>query len=63
MAFKKGDRVAYQNGNGLKGGGYAGVGVVKYVREQDGGDLLFLEDHAGIGSGINVLAKDCERLT
>ncbi len=38
MAFKKGDRVAYQNG----------------------GALLFLEDHDGMGSGIKVLARDCQ---
>lgn len=61
MRFKKGGRVVFQNGNGLKGGGYEGKGIVRYVREQDGGDLLFLEDHAGIGSGIKVWAKDCEK--
>ncbi len=63
MPFKKGDRVAYQNGHGRHGDGYEGDGVIEYVQAKDGDDLLFLEDHDGIGSGIKVLASDCKEKT
>lgn len=59
MAFEKGDWVAYRNGHGRRGCGYEGDGVVDYVQEQDGGDLLLLEDQDGMGTGIRVLASDC----
>ena len=60
MTFKRGDWVSYQNGHGLHGSNCEGTGKVEYVRELDDDDLLYLEDHDGIGSGIQVWAKDCK---
>ncbi len=60
MTFKRGDWVDFQNGHGLHGGDYEGTGKVHFVRALKGDDELFLEDHDGIGSGIQVWAKDCK---